>query len=343
MSWFNLFKGKSDTPVSNTNNVITSATEKSQPQKKDEPDPLKKLWNAQSHLEISSLITRMTDKELSDLVSSIAFVDYPLNAIALAKDPLDKRSTLTIDFILQLLKMSKHTQANQLIDKVLDKMRTKLTKGAREEGSLPQCEEQQAFESAVKGGDTRSAAEILKQCKNTDFWRIDEVLKLKLYGLSMEMLKKDREKDAALLLDAVMLDYPQDLDTEYWRVVAYHNIFISNKSDNQAKHNAEKAIESFLHQAEGSQQYADKCLGLRKIMSELYDEASPAKQNSLEPEVEYLRVSTKDPEFATYILVKYLRDHGCGCGGKWNVTKTADLYQCDKCGAKKVLRLSLSN
>lgn len=278
MSWFNWLKGKSGTPVTDATKVAPPKIEKAQPQKKDDADPQQKLWSAESSSAMKSLITSMTEPELTDLVSAIAFVDFPLNVLASAGGSLDKRSTLTVHFVFQLLKAGKHSQTNQLLNKVLDKMRAKLATGAREGGAVPQGREQ-AFESAFAAGDMGSAKEILKQNRSTDFWRIDEALKREVYDLSMELLRRDRSKEAAILLDAVMLDYPQDLESEFWRVSAYHNIYVDNKSDSHAKEKARQAINSFLHKAEGNQQYAQKCSTLGKIMSEQYGEPHRPSKN----------------------------------------------------------------
>ena len=77
----------------------------------------------------------------------------------------------------------------------------------------------------------------------------------------------DRAREAVILLDAVMLDYPEDLNTEFWRAVAYHNIFNDNKSNDQAKNNAKKAVSAFLTKAEGNPKFAQKCSDLRNINS----------------------------------------------------------------------------
>lgn len=269
MSWFNWLKGKPRTPAADATKVAPPKTGKAEPQKKEHDDPQQKLWSAESSSAMRSLITSMTEQDLTDLVGAIAFADFPLNALASAGGSLDKRSTLTVHFTFQLLKAGKNPQANRLLNKILDKMRAKLATGAREGGVVPQGREQ-AFESAFAAGDMGSATEILKQNRSTDFWRIDEMLKQELYDLSMEMLKKDRPKEAAILLDAVMLDYLNDLDTEFWRVAAYNNIYVNDKSNNQVKEKAKQAIKAFIQKAEGNPQFMGKCSDLRRLMSTNY-------------------------------------------------------------------------
>jgi hypothetical protein len=230
-------------------------------------DPQQKLWDAEDSSAMRALITKMTEQDLTTLVDAIAFADFPLNSLASAGGKLDKRSTLTAHFTFQLLKAGKNPQANQLLNKILDKMRAKLAVGARKGGAVPQGRVQ-AFESAFAAGDMGSAAEILKQNRSIDFWRIDEMLKRELYDLSMEMLKKDRPKDAAILLDAVMLDYPDDLDTEFWRAAAYHNIFHVNQSDSQAKDKAKQAVGAFLTKAGNNPRFIKQCSTLRELTSD---------------------------------------------------------------------------
>lgn len=337
MSWLKWFKLKGRAAAADAENVPSPKPEKPPPENKDDADPQQKLWHAESSSAMRSLITGMTEQNLTDLVVAIPFAAFPLNSLASAGGSLDKRSTLTVHFTFQLLQAGKHPQANRLLDKILDKMRAKLATGAREGGAVPQGQER-AFESAFAAGDMGSATEILKQNRSTDFWRMDEVLKRELYDLAMELLKKDRNRESAILLDAVMLDYPHDVDAEFWRAAAYHNIFSSNKSDNEAKHNAKQAIGSFLHRAEGNQQYAQKCSDLRRIMSEQYGEPSAAKQKAPEPEVQDLTFSTSSPYLAAALFARYISEHGCACGGKWE-SQTGDVYQCGKCGARKIFRV----
>lgn len=336
MSLFNWSKGKSRSSDPHARNIAPSKTENAQPQYQN--DPQQKLWIAESSSEMRSLIATVTEPALSDLVNSIAFADFPLNGLASAGGSLDKRSILTVHFILQLLKTGKNSHANQLINKVLDKMRAKLATGSLEGGALLQ-DEQKRFESAFATGEMGSAIGILKQNRSVDFWRIDEALKREIYDLAMEMLKINRHMEAAILLDAVMLDYPYDLDTEFWRVAAYHNIFNRNKADSQAKHDAKQAICSFLHKAEGNRAYGQKCNELRKLITEQYGESSPAKGKPPDPDVQELTFSTSEPLLAMALFVKYVNEHGCACGGKWE-NQTGDMFQCEKCGAKKVFRMS---
>lgn len=218
---------------------------------------------------MKSLISNISDEELAILVSAIAFADFPLNALASGGCSLDKKSTLTVHFAYQLLKQNKHSQANLLLMKILDKMRAKLVAGSRIGGAIAE-ERGEAFESAFASGDLGSATEILKQHRSTDFWRIDEALKQELYDLAMELLRRDKSREAAILLDAVMLDYPQDLETEFWRAAAYHNFYGDNKADMNAKEEARKAIETFLHKAEGNLQFLRQCSDLREILNSKY-------------------------------------------------------------------------
>lgn len=229
-------------------------------------DIQQKLWDAQSSSAMKSLISGSTDEELTNLIDAIAFADFPLNALASGERSLEKRSTLSVHFAFQLLKAGKHSEANKLLTKILDKMRAKLSVGTRESGVVPSGGKEQAFESAFASGDMGSATEILKQCRSTDFWRIDEVLKQELYDFAMEMLRRDKSTEAAILLDAVLLDYPQDLETEFWRAASYNNIYNNNKSDIQAKEKAKVAISSFLHKADGKEQFTRQCSSLRQLL-----------------------------------------------------------------------------
>lgn len=269
ISWLNWLKGKPCSPPTEAAKVAPPKAEKTEPQIKKYDDPQENLWHAESSSAMRSLITNMTEKDLTDLVGAIAFADFPLNALASAGGSLDKRSTLTAHFTLQLLKAGKHSQANQLLNKILDKIRAKLSTGARKGGVVPRGQEQ-AFESAFATGDMGSAIEILKQNRSIDFWHIDEMLKRELYDLSMEMLKKDKPERAAILLDAIMLDYPDDLETEFWRVAAYNNIYNNNKSDAQTKEKAKQAINSFLQKADGNPRFMSQCSDLRRLMSTNY-------------------------------------------------------------------------
>ena len=94
------------------------------------------------------------------------------------------------------------------------------------------------------------------------------MLKRELYDLSKELLKKDRPREAALLLDAVMLDYPADLETEFWRAAAYHNIFNNDKSNKESRQNAARAVAAFLAKAGKNPQFAKQCSDLRRLSSE---------------------------------------------------------------------------
>ena len=60
--------------------------------------------------------------------------------------------------------------------------------------------------------------------------------------------------------------YPQELETEFWRVAAYNNIYLDNKSDAQAKGKARQAINSFLKKANGNPQFKRQCSDLRNIL-----------------------------------------------------------------------------
>jgi hypothetical protein len=267
MRWFNWLKGKSRAPVADVTKVAPPKTGKAEPQKKEHDDPQQILWRAESSSAMRSIITSMTEQDLTDLVGTIAFVDFPLNALASPGGALDKRSTLTAHFTLQLLKAGKNPQANHLLNKILNKMQIKLAKRASEQ-SIGSQGWKPAFESAFAAGDMGSATEILKQNTSTDFWRIDEMLKKELFDLSMEMLKKDRPKEAAILLDAVMLDYQKDLDTEFWRAAAYHNIFNNDRSDSQAKDKAKQAVNTFLTKAGEKPQFMKQCADLRNLTSD---------------------------------------------------------------------------
>jgi Tfp pilus assembly protein PilF len=173
-------------------------------------------------------------------------------------------------FALQLFRQNKTRQANKLLDKILDKMRGKLAAGSRTEGVSVPGEQQEAFTSAYKSGDEEAFMKILKRYKSTDSWRIDDFLRQELYDLGMEMLKQDRQPEAAILLDALMLDYPDDLDAEFWRAAAYHNIFNAKKSDGEAKQKALVAITAFMRRAEGNPKFSEKCASLCKTVRELY-------------------------------------------------------------------------
>jgi hypothetical protein len=263
------FKGKSH-PQASENIKVPPEADKSQVD--ENPlieDPQQRLWAAESSAAMKSLISNSNDEDLGILVNSLAFAEFPLNALASGGSSLDKRSTLTVHFAYQLLKRNKHAQANQLLMKILDKMRAKLVAGSRVGGAIAK-ERGEAFESAFASGDLGSATEILKQHRSTDFWRIDEALKQELYDLAMELLRRDKSREVAILLDAVMLDYPQDLDTEFWRAAAYHNFYGDNKADMDAKEKARKAIETFIHKAEGNLQFLRQCSDLREILNSKY-------------------------------------------------------------------------
>ncbi|MGO9119693.1 MAG: hypothetical protein ACLQPD_19035 [Desulfomonilaceae bacterium] len=265
MGWLDWLRGKANAQGMEP----TKTTPKSAARQKGEVDPRELLWKAESSSAMRSLISGMTDQQLTNLVAAVQFAELPLNALAVGGRSLDKRSTLAVHFTFQLFKSHKRAQADQLLTKIVDKMRAKLAAGAREGGVLSQ-EGAKAFESAFRAGDIGSATEILKQNRSVDFWRIGEVEKSELYELALELLtpEVDKPREAAILLDAVMLDYPRDLQTEFWRAAAYHNIFNKNKSDAQAKEIAKQAIGSFLRNASSNSGFSQQCSTLKKLMSE---------------------------------------------------------------------------
>jgi acyl carrier protein len=232
--------------------------------------PQQKLWRAESSSEMRSLITASSEGELDALVDDIGYAEFPLNLLATSGSQQEKRAAMATHFALQLFRQNKTRQANKLLDKILDKMRGKLAAGSRTEGVSVPGEQQEAFTSAYKSGDEEAFMKILKRYKSTDSWRIDDFLRQELYDLGMEMLKQDRQPEAAILLDALMLDYPDDLDAEFWRAAAYHNIFNAKKSDGEAKQKALVAITAFMRRAEGNPKFSEKCASLCKTVRELY-------------------------------------------------------------------------
>jgi hypothetical protein len=51
-------------------------------------------------------------------------------------------------------------------------------------------------------------------------------------------------------------EVPADLDTEFWRAAAYHNIPNSDKANSQAKEKAKQAVGTFLAKAGDNPRFA---------------------------------------------------------------------------------------
>lgn len=228
-----------------------------------------KLWDSQSSAAMRTLISENSDEQLRAIITSIKFDQIPLNSLAGKDGRLDKRASLASHFAYQLLQAGKNDLAYTLIAKIKTKLEKKIKVGSRPSAPMPGGRAPE-FVDALKSGNTQNATNILKDHLSTDPWRIDEVLKQELYDLSMEGLKLDRPSDSALLLDAILLDYPDDLQAEFWRAAAYNNMYLNNKSDPSVKNSARRAMEAFLKKAEGNSKFASESASLKKLLRDSY-------------------------------------------------------------------------
>jgi len=227
------------------------------------------LWDAQSSSAMRSLIATKSEQEIAAIVASVDFFGIPLNALAGGGNVPDKRAALAAHFTYQLFKLEKHENATALLAKIKAKLDQKIAIGNRPGGTVPESAHP-AFRSAFGRGDMKEATTILKEHLSIDHWRIDEFVKREFCDLAMQALRDNRPRDAALLLDAVLLDYPDDLENEFWRAAAYHNIFADNKTDASAKINGRKAIEAFLKKANGKPDFEKQTTDLREFLQSDY-------------------------------------------------------------------------
>jgi hypothetical protein len=227
-----------------------------------------KLWSLESSAEIRSLIQNFSDRDLECLAGAIRFRDYPLNALA-GPESLDRRSVLSSEFALQLLKAHKTHWATMLIGQLVAKLHIKIAKGSCPSGGVPE-EYETAFLESNAAGAFQTSREILNRFQNRDFWRIDRMLKPVLVDIAMEMLRMGRSGEAAVLLESVLLDYPEDLENRFWYAAACHNCFLEDRSRDELKEKARAEIAEFVRRAQDQPDFSEKRENLKNLLTAHY-------------------------------------------------------------------------
>jgi hypothetical protein len=310
MSWFKWFSGKKDSQLPPATapgreggvTVSAAAAERSK-------GAQQRLWKAESTDGMKTLIASCSEHELDAIVDDLDYTSFPLNGLTTSSDDLDTRSTKTTHFAFWLLRQGKLSQADKLLEKIVEKMKDKISTGARDGGGIPK-DQQAAFNSAYRSRDPKTFMAMLRTYTSTDCWRIDDFLKQELYDLALELLKKDRQREAATLLDAVVLDHPSDLDVGFWKAATCHNIFLENKSDEKAKDKALDAISRFLQDASENPAYDEKCASLRKMLADFYGAPAAAGQSEIDSFWLIVRQGPLHPNETWY--VGRLRSHFSG-------------------------------
>lgn len=212
------------------------------------PVVLDRLWHVRSTSEVRSLVNKMPSETLDQLVDAIDLTDIPLNPFCINEwefGGIDDRIRVVLGLTISLLEAGKDSQFEALLKKIDAKLSKKVQIGASEE--MPSYE-------------------------SKDIWRIGEALANDIDHLAKELLKKGGRNQifAAHMLDAVLLDNPERIESRFWRAAAWNNAYLNIKDDTTKK-SALASIDDFLKVAENNTDYLQKVESLRKIRKELYE------------------------------------------------------------------------
>lgn len=238
MGLFDFLKGprrKQPTVQSGPSHTVRRTTE----------ELLDQLWHVTDGREVRSLVDNLTDDEATALVASIDMNDVPLNAFctqAFDFNGLDDRMVAVTFVALRLLEADRKSALVPLLEKIAAKSAEKIRRGSSATGA--------SFESS-------------------DPWRFGESLMMQTHTLALELLKRSNDRPAASLLEAILLDYPDRLESRFWLASARHNLYMQNKEAG-SKQLALQAIDAFLAAAGSRPDYRNHVEALKGMRSSEY-------------------------------------------------------------------------
>jgi len=207
---------------------------------------LEQLWHAADRRELNALVDSLDEDEAQALVMSIDLSDVPLNAFctdAFIFNGLDDRMVAITLLALRLLETSRKSSLMPLLDALARKSEEKIRRGP--------SNVEPSFESS-------------------DPWRFGESLMLETHTLAIELLKSgDYDRAAASLLEALLLDYPDRLESRFWLAAARHNLYLEGM-DPESKQRALRAIDAFIDTAGNDPAYRQNVEALRNLRSSKY-------------------------------------------------------------------------
>lgn len=206
---------------------------------------LEQLWHVTDGREVKALVDNLSDEEAAALVASINVNDVPLNAFctqAFNLNGLDDRMVAITFVALRLLEADRKGPLVPLLEKLMTKSSEKIRRGTSPSGP--------SFESS-------------------DPWRFGESLMMTTHTLALELLKRSHDRPAASLLQALLLDYPDRLESRFWLASARHNLYMQSK-DAESRKLALQAIDSFLEAAGNRPDYRQHVEALQGMRSSEY-------------------------------------------------------------------------
>ena len=93
---------------------------------------------------------------------------------------------------------------------------------------------------------------------------------LQMHDLAIELLKPgNHDGAAAALLEALVLDYPDRLESRFWLAAARHNVYLE-RLDAESKTRALGVIDGFLEAARGHPDYRSNVEAIEGIRRSKY-------------------------------------------------------------------------